>query len=94
MSFNPGSSLKIPIKFFRFFGSRALFMPTVYEDVMFGPKNYGYDKEEVKERTEAALSMVHSSKNIGKSNQPVFLQKLFILQNFIYRPVRRYFSLL
>lgn len=36
-----------------------LFMPTVYEDVMFGPKNYGYDKEEVKERTEAALSMVH-----------------------------------
>lgn len=36
-----------------------LFMPTVYEDVMFGPKNYGFDEKEAKERTDAALAMVH-----------------------------------
>ncbi|MCM1256386.1 MAG: energy-coupling factor ABC transporter ATP-binding protein [Roseburia sp.] len=36
-----------------------LFMPTVYEDVMFGPKNYGFDDKEARERTDAALAMVH-----------------------------------
>lgn len=43
-----------------------LFMPTVYEDVMFGPKNYGYSKEEAKERTRAALSMVHLEELKGR----------------------------
>lgn len=36
-----------------------LFMPTVYEDVMFGPKNYGFDDKEARERTDTALAMVH-----------------------------------
>ncbi|MDO5575118.1 MAG: ABC transporter ATP-binding protein, partial [bacterium] len=36
-----------------------LFMPTVYEDVAFAPRNYGYTKQEVEERVEQALLMVH-----------------------------------
>ena len=36
-----------------------LFMSTVYEDVAFGPRNYGYSKEEVDERVMHALEMVH-----------------------------------
>ena len=36
-----------------------LFMPTIYEDVAFAPKNYGYSKEEVQNRTIEAL------KNVG-----------------------------
>lgn len=35
-----------------------LFMPTVYQDVAFGPRNYGFSEDEVKERTEKALEMV------------------------------------
>lgn len=35
-----------------------LFLPTVREDVEFGPKNYGYSKEEINERCEWALSQV------------------------------------
>ena len=36
-----------------------LFMPTIYEDVAFAPKNYGFSKEEVHNRTIEAL------KNVG-----------------------------
>lgn len=36
-----------------------LFMPNVYEDVAFAPRNYGLPEEEVKRRTEAALAAVH-----------------------------------
>lgn len=36
-----------------------LFTSSVYEDVAFAPKNYGFSKEEVKKRTEKALEMVH-----------------------------------
>lgn len=36
-----------------------LFLSTVYEDVAFGPRNYGYPEEEVNKRVEAALSKVH-----------------------------------
>lgn len=36
-----------------------LFMSTVYDDVAFGPQNYGYSKEEVHERTMSALKMVN-----------------------------------
>ena len=36
-----------------------LFMPTIYEDVAFAPKNYGFSKEEVQNRTIEAL------KNVG-----------------------------
>ncbi len=32
-----------------------MFMPTVYEDVMFAPLNYGLSKEEAEERTDKAL---------------------------------------
>ena len=36
-----------------------LFMSTVYEDVAFGPVNYGYTGGEVEERTRNALEKVH-----------------------------------
>lgn len=36
-----------------------LFMSTVYEDVAFGPVNYGYTDGEVEERTRNALEKVH-----------------------------------
>lgn len=36
-----------------------LFMPNVYEDVAFAPRNYGLPEEEVQRRTEAALAAVH-----------------------------------
>ena len=35
-----------------------LFMPTVYEDVAFAPRNYGFSKEEIEERTINALKSV------------------------------------
>ena len=35
-----------------------LFMPTVIEDVMFGPKNFGYSNEESETNAEEALKMV------------------------------------
>lgn len=35
-----------------------LFMPTIYEDVAFAPKNYGFSKEEVHTRTMEALKSV------------------------------------
>ncbi|MBM7581958.1 cobalt/nickel transport system ATP-binding protein [Caldicoprobacter guelmensis] len=35
-----------------------LFMTTVYDDVAFGPRNYGLDEDEVKIRAEKALEMV------------------------------------
>lgn len=35
-----------------------LFMPTVYEDVAFAPRNYGFSKEEVDERTIEALKSI------------------------------------
>ena len=35
-----------------------LFMPTVYEDVAFAPRNYGFSKEEVDKRTMKALKSV------------------------------------
>ena len=35
-----------------------LFMPTVYEDVAFAPRNYGFSKEEVNERTIEALKSI------------------------------------
>lgn len=36
-----------------------LFMTTVYEDVAFGPRNYGYDKEKVDILVKNALKQVH-----------------------------------
>lgn len=36
-----------------------LFLSTVYEDVAFGPRNYGYSKEEVEKRVLGALEQVH-----------------------------------
>jgi cobalt/nickel transport system ATP-binding protein len=35
-----------------------LFMPTVLEDVMFGPKNFGFSEEASRENAEEALKMV------------------------------------
>ena len=35
-----------------------LFCPTVYEDVAFGPKNFGYEREEVMQRVKKALKEV------------------------------------
>ena len=39
-----------------------LFMPTIYEDVAFAPRNYGFSKEEVNKRTEEALKSVEIEK--------------------------------
>lgn len=36
-----------------------LFLSTVYEDVAFGPRNYGYSGEEVEKRVMEALGQVH-----------------------------------
>ena len=36
-----------------------LFLSTVYEDVAFGPRNYGYSGEEVERRVSEALKRVH-----------------------------------
>lgn len=36
-----------------------LFMPTVFEDVAFGPTNYGLTKIEIEKRTNSALQNVH-----------------------------------
>jgi len=33
-----------------------LFMPNIYEDIAFGPRNFGCDEEEVKKRINTALS--------------------------------------
>lgn len=38
-----------------------LFMPTVYDDVAFAPRNYGFPEKEVEERVEQALEKVHIS---------------------------------
>lgn len=35
-----------------------LFLSTVYEDVAFGPRNYGLDEKQVEEKVKAALQMV------------------------------------
>ncbi|UWG97071.1 energy-coupling factor ABC transporter ATP-binding protein [Dehalobacter sp. DCM] len=35
-----------------------LFMPTVYDDVAFGPRNYGFDEKEVENRVTQAMEMV------------------------------------
>ena len=32
-----------------------MFMPTVYEDMMFGPLNYGHTKEEAEARVDEVL---------------------------------------
>lgn len=36
-----------------------LFMNNVYEDIAFAPRNYGFSEDEVKNRVENALKMVH-----------------------------------
>lgn len=36
-----------------------LFLSTVYEDVAFGPRNYGYSGEELEKRVSTALQQVH-----------------------------------
>ena len=35
-----------------------MFMPTVYEDMIFGPRNYGLSKEEAEKRVDAVLSQL------------------------------------
>lgn len=37
-----------------------LFMPTVYDDVAFGPQNLGMDEEDVRQRVHEALNLVNS----------------------------------
>jgi cobalt/nickel transport system ATP-binding protein len=44
-----------------------LFMPTVYDDVAFGPLNLGLDESDVRERVEAALCLVNG---IDLQNKP------------------------
>lgn len=46
-----------------------LFMSTVYEDIAFGPANYGLPEEEVKSRVEKALEMVNIT---HLRNKPVY----------------------
>ena len=35
-----------------------MFMPTVYEDMIFGPRNYGLSKEETEKRVDAVLTQL------------------------------------
>ena len=35
-----------------------MFMPTVYEDMIFGPRNYGLSKEETEKRADAVLAQL------------------------------------
>lgn len=46
-----------------------LFMSTVFEDVAFGPRNYGYSKDEVNARVERALASVGISE---LRNKPIY----------------------
>lgn len=46
-----------------------LFMPDVYEDIAFAPRNYGLPEEEVKRRVETAMEAVHIS---HLSRKPVY----------------------
>lgn len=39
-----------------------LFLSTVYEDIAFGPRNYGLDRNEVEQRVDRALQQVHLEK--------------------------------
>ena len=41
------------------YSDSQLFMSTAYEDIAFGPRNYGLSEPEVQERVENALSMIH-----------------------------------
>lgn len=43
-----------------------LFMPTIYEDVAFGPRNYGYTPEQVDQVVMSALRQVHLEDRIQK----------------------------
>ena len=43
-----------------------LFMPTVYDDVAFGPQNLGMDEDDVRERVHEALNLVNSFDLRGK----------------------------
>lgn len=36
-----------------------MFMPTVYEDMIFGPRNYGLSQEETEKRVDAVLEQLH-----------------------------------
>lgn len=36
-----------------------MFMPTVYEDMIFGPRNYGYSKAETEQRVNEVLDRLH-----------------------------------
>lgn len=44
-------------------------MPTIYEDVAFAPRNYGFSKEEVESRTEEALKSVEIE---GLKDKPIY----------------------
>ncbi len=44
-----------------------LFMPTVFDDVAFGPLNLGLDRERVKERVHSCLAMVDMEGAAGKA---------------------------
>ena len=46
-----------------------LFMSTVYEDVAFGPRNYGKSEEETKRLVQKALEQVHME---GKSKRQIY----------------------
>lgn len=46
-----------------------LFMPTIYEDVAFGPRNYGYTKEQVDDAVRTALRQVHLE---DRCHQPIY----------------------
>ncbi|MDO4179509.1 MAG: ABC transporter ATP-binding protein [Phascolarctobacterium sp.] len=43
-----------------------LFMNTVYDDIAFGPRNYGLHEHEVQKRVEEALKMTQSSQLVDK----------------------------
>ena len=41
-----------------------MFMPTVYEDMIFGPRNYGLSKEETEKRVDTVLAQLGDRKSV------------------------------
>ena len=48
-----------------------MFMPTVYEDMMFAPRNYGLSKEEAEQKVDAVLEQLHLTELKHRPNHKI-----------------------
>ncbi len=48
-----------------------MFMPTVYEDMMFAPRNYGLSKEEAEQKVDAVLEQLHLTELKHRHNHKI-----------------------